>query len=284
MFEQYCVDGLSDTGGILWLTEQVLAEYVASLAMHLDLFPRAHASNEPMNVFDEAEFASSGSSGKGTVLVLGCGSSPLSGLVACSFGWNVVLTDLGAVVPQAQRNVARNLPALQAACQSALPSISVRHLPWGDADMLAAALDDREVGPLLVLCSDCVVKRSWHAILLETIALALCCTAPGCGAAFVAWEQRDPFVEDAFVKRAQSDAFGFDVSRLAVEDAVHRVPWSPSIRERLLSNSSDYERFLLYRLTVPANPGAAMAERRLWWCYSEGSDNSATEDSAERMV
>lgn len=253
--EQDNIFGPSDTGGALWYVDRVVAAYLAS---GLD----GAAASPGSDVLGNG----GGAAAKGTrdvALVLGCGGAPLSGLVACAVGWDVVLTDLGMVLDQCRRNVRRNMPAIQA-CTGAVGvapgSIRVQELPFGDEDALATALaiaeedDDgagRELGRLMVLCSDCVWQRFLHAPLLKTIASSLRRGASGGAGAIVAFQARHKENEVSFLALARSKELGLEVVEIDLSSVLPEVPWPLQVQDSMLQRGVDLlHHFFVYRVTL----------------------------------
>lgn len=249
-----------DVGGHLWPVDRVMAEYLVRFSDALAASVPDESSSVPSSLHQSQNF--------GTALVLGCGGVPFSGLVASALGWNVILTDLQSVLPQVRENVRCNLESLRAGDGS--PTIRVEELPWGDDAALTAILANAAVGiqldpcdgnlvpvvggiregPLLVLCSDVIYLRKLHRPLLETICSTLAHAAPGYTAtALVAAESRDPFVEQGFLDTAK-DRFGLQVDKIDLSDVLPGVQFTEKFKEILSQNQSDFERFVLYKLTL----------------------------------
>jgi len=247
--------GPASTGGVLWYADRVMAEYLAFVSSGEDgnsCSPKCLRTSE----ITEASHR--------VALVLGCGGVPLSGLVASALGWDVVLTDLGVVLPHVQRNVDRNLDALLAARiagrQTPNQNIQVLELPFGDDEALARTLEVLCGGArakplqrqLLLLCSDCVWQRELHRPLLCTIASAFSLAALGDGAAaLVLFQTRHPGVEASFLELAQGHEFGLEVTRVDLEHVLPHVSWPAQVRSAMLSREQALsDHFMLYRLTA----------------------------------
>mmetsp|Transcript_12571 Transcript_12571/g.35840 ORF Transcript_12571/g.35840 Transcript_12571/m.35840 type:complete len:306 (-) Transcript_12571:334-1251(-) len=244
------------TGGRLWYTDRVMAEYLAYMGMEAALGQVPTEEKVPP--------------GKGTAIALGCGGVPLSGLVACALGWNVVLTDLESMLPQAQQNVDRNLDALRSVLNvssAVRPPISVLALPFGDEVAVQSVLlkvqegRDRHNGPqpVLLLCSDCIWLRELHRPLLTTIGSLLhgvgrmdqvATRHANVGApasALVAFAIREPGSEAAFLRLARRSSL--DVARVDLQDTLTGVEWPVQVKEAVLSGTLDLsDHFRLYRM------------------------------------
>jgi len=257
-FEQRDVSGHSDTGGALWYADRVMAEYLVFETMLVN----SRLSEAPLGgVCDGRPAALSGALGH-SVLVLGCGGAPLSGLVASVLGWDVVLTDLVEVLPQAQRNVELNRDVIQATRlgtdHRAGPYICVKALPFGDHAALSAVLgitesevqcgtSDRR---LLVLCSDCMWQHKLHRPQLETIAAALRRAKRGSASAIVSYQARDPAIEELFFQIAREE-FGLVPVRVDLKHVLPLVAWPAQVREICRADPTYLtEIFLIYHLTL----------------------------------
>eukprot|EP00928_Gymnodinium_smaydae_P054327 TRINITY_DN3811_c1_g1_i1.p1 TRINITY_DN3811_c1_g1~~TRINITY_DN3811_c1_g1_i1.p1 ORF type:complete len:388 (+),score=109.83 TRINITY_DN3811_c1_g1_i1:138-1166(+) len=252
-FEQEDIFGPLDTGGALWYADRVMAEYLAACA------PGAPASPAPLTA---AAGADSAGAARDVALVLGCGGAPLSGLVACALGWEVIVTDLGVVLRLIEKNIDRNMPAMQASLPPGRrPLIKSIELPFGDDEALAAALGIADVdsvaggarlGRLLVLCSDCVWQRPLHDLLLQTYASALR-RSPVAGGieALIAFQARNPEVEASFLALARSERFGFHVEPVDIGETLRRVRWPAQVKGTMLTPGTDLnEHFMMYKLSL----------------------------------
>lgn len=250
--EQQDIWGPLDTGGALWYADRVMSEYLA-----FDCLASGRETDLPMP-------------SRGLALVLGCGIAPLSGLVAAALGWDVVLTDLGDLLPLCQRNVDRNLEAIRGTL-GRQESIKVMELPFGEDEPLTAALGAAGCDPnqpsgralgqdagkegeapprLLVLCSDCLWQRVLHRLLLTTVAAALQRAASSGAYALVAWQARDPVGEASFVQLAETE-YGLKIEPVDILEVLARVQWPAQVRKEFLAPGVDLSKqFLLYRLTI----------------------------------
>mmetsp|Transcript_24900 Transcript_24900/g.48648 ORF Transcript_24900/g.48648 Transcript_24900/m.48648 type:complete len:310 (-) Transcript_24900:181-1110(-) len=139
------------TGSTLWYAEVLLAEYLAR------------------SLKEEGEVHKEGT----CVLELGCGASPVAGMVCAAMGIDTVLTDLKECLARTSRNLTRNAKALVASsCQMGrrLGKISLESLGWGKRELPPpiARLDIR-----VVLVADCIFNPKLHTILAETLSLLL---------------------------------------------------------------------------------------------------------------
>lgn len=202
-----------DTGGQVWRSEMVLADYL----LHLGT-----AGHEP----------------RGPVVALGCGSGPLSGYAAASLGLDVLLTDLPETLPLAATNTRHNdaaIDALATAVGDALGRAPQRGrldftaLPFG-----AVPPPVREwLGPTtpgLVLCSDCLWGPQRHRALAATLAELL-----ATGQALIAYQRRGreaPFFESCLAHYGLTSE-RLDISRvldasLAPLQSAHHRSFNPS--------------------------------------------------------
>lgn len=236
--EQRSMWGDLGTGGVLWYSDRVMAEY---LAMH-----------------DASEAR------RGTALVLGCGGLPLSGLVASALGWDVVATDLDPVIDLAKKNVGRNVDVIRF-CRAAnggdnqtlFPVFKMEELWFGELDALNQLLSPCNVSdekPLLILCSDCVWQEFLHAPLLDTVSVALHAAPRGAGQALLLFETRTPAMEKRFVHMLGVDELDLDVVPIDTGPVLQRVIWPTLIRESFQRCPYLPDRFNLYRLTARFGP------------------------------
>lgn len=100
-FEQQSVFGDTSTGGALWRAELLLAEWCI----------RELKGKPPATALAPRR-----------VLELGCGVAPAAGLACVALGCDVVLTDLGKVLPLLEANLRLNAMALAAARASCYAS------------------------------------------------------------------------------------------------------------------------------------------------------------------
>jgi len=149
------------TGGQLWWSELVLAEYLAL----------RHCSTQ-----------------RGRIAVaLGCGTGPVSAFTAAALGFDVLCTDLKEVVPLTQQTALANTDALSAARKALglgtepVGKLDFLPLPFGEnlseevSSWLcnareAASPGEPEQSQLLVLCSDCIWQAHRHRALAVTLA------------------------------------------------------------------------------------------------------------------
>ena len=116
--EQQSVWGECDTGGALWFSELVLAEWLARRAKTSSV---AAADDDGGGVGHDDDPLPTRSlpplpptRGQRTVLELGCGAAPVAGMVAFSLGAHVVLSDQSKLLPSARRNLELNHARLAA--------------------------------------------------------------------------------------------------------------------------------------------------------------------------
>jgi len=149
------------TGGQLWWSELVLAEYLALTCC------------SPQ--------------GGRVAVALGCGTAPVSAFTAAALGFDVLCTDLPEVVPLTQQTALANADAISAA-RTALalepkPSGKLDFLPLPFGENLseevrswlcrareAAAPREPKQCQVLVLCSDCIWQAHRHRPLAVTLA------------------------------------------------------------------------------------------------------------------
>jgi predicted nicotinamide N-methyase len=145
-FEERSIFSRTSTGGALWKSELLLAEYV----LH-NCSPRQR------------------------VLELGCGAAPCAGLAAASINCNILMTDISDVCSLAEVNLRRNAAAVQEARGGGVSlgrdEYDTCVLDWG-----AAALPQR-VQDLLpfsfIICGDCIWASATHEMLAASIARLL---------------------------------------------------------------------------------------------------------------
>jgi hypothetical protein len=182
-FEQQSIFGPADTGGSLWFAELLLAEYLVT------------------------EIGRSPPGRPGTVLELGCGAAPASGMCALALNYDVVFSDLAVILPFAKRNLELNSERVKAlrtgppnSAGSSVPtgkppSVDFLELDWTEPLPQRVA----DLSPFsLVTCSDCLFRTSFHRPLACTLA-ALLAAARGAGAGgatqtkiLVAFQLRSP--------------------------------------------------------------------------------------------
>lgn len=247
-FEQSDIRGPAGTGGALWYTDRVMAEYVANTNNSEDC---GQGHQQDTGIVPS----------KRTVLVLGCGGVPLSGLTALSRGWDVILTDLELLLPQIQRNVERNAENIHSALDtdpSNLPHISVQELQFGDEEALTGALKNRnrkvEKDRLVILCSECIWDHKLHMPLLSTIGAALQSDGVADQSfapfALVAFLMRDSRIEAKFLKLAR-DQFFFDVQSIDLRSTLANIDWPGQVSDLLATKDVDLsEHFKMYRMMV----------------------------------
>jgi len=167
------VFGSNCTGGGLWHSELVLAEWCARVIRG------QLTSSAPVHI--------------PRVLELGCGACPVAGIAALSLGCDVLFTDLKSLLPSVEANIRLNGPAVVAAREQAAGGFSgsssasdTLDIP-GDRAYRAAlsrqCCDTEELmfgeklprhavsmAPFdLVLCSDCVFRKELHVPLAMTL-------------------------------------------------------------------------------------------------------------------
>jgi hypothetical protein len=112
------------------------------------------------------------------VIELGCGSSPLAGLVASSLGFDVVLTDMPVVLRGAMQNVSHNYGTVEKHAEKTrgLGRLEACTLWWGE-ELSGAA---QAFAPFnIVLCADCLYKGELYDPLASTLAQLLAPSVEG---------------------------------------------------------------------------------------------------------
>ena len=177
-FQQQSVFGELSTGGAIWRSELVLAEWCATV------IPRIAAARELPPL----------------VVELGCGVAPAAGLQALALGASVLFTDLSTVLPFTEANLRLNSSAVSALRTSnARSEVSRSCCDTAALCFGSDALPDRLVslasaqrGIDVVIVSDCIFRAALHAPLARSLRAVLDCDtrarkgvgAPTCVVAF----------------------------------------------------------------------------------------------------
>ena len=181
-FQQQSIFGELSTGGAIWRSELVLAEWCAATIPHISVV----RERPPL------------------VLELGCGVAPAAGLQSLALGASVVFTDLSSVLPFAEANVRLNCGAVNDARRARdRGDVSRSCCDTAELRFGSCALPDRVValaaaqrGIDVVIVSDCLFKAALHAPLAQSLRAVLDCDArarkgPGAPACVVAFRLRD---------------------------------------------------------------------------------------------
>lgn len=240
-FQQQSIFGSISTGGALWHSELVLAEYCA-----------------------KEEFSPSGLH-PARVLELGCGVAPCAGLVCLAKGCDVLFTDLRSVLPFVEGNIRLNHAAVVAARAplragagltepgltepglSSGPGLSrsscdTQELVFGEAlSCRVVAMQPFE----LVICSDCVFRTDLHEPLGQTLKLLL--SGPSTESArcrcIVAFVLRDPLDMNFF--HTTCPRLGLNAIAVPVGELIRDAPWYNPHKEPGLTELS-----FLYEITL----------------------------------
>ena len=250
-YEQSSVFGPMSTGGVLWSAELLLAGTHPPVPPGPCTNPRVWTdvdrlidrwrSEEPQvpqqSLLVPEWFAKNvGASsrrvddGQPTVLELGCGGIPASGMCALALGWSVIFTDLPVVFPSTKKNVALNTAEIlrlreQRECELSPTACDVLELDW------TAALPERiaALSPFhVVLCSDCIYRLELHAPLAQVLAKLLGLgdhrfDGSGC-MIVVAYQHRVPHEEALFFTKALPAA-GLQAEDLPFQDVCDAMAW-----------------------------------------------------------
>lgn len=203
VFEQQSVFGDCDTGGALWFSEIVVAEWLARRGP-----------------------------GRGRLLELGCGAAPAAGLAAFAAGWDVVFTDVAAVLPSTRRNIEVNA----AACGRPLNdpnALDLLAFDWNGPLPDRVALLAPSFATIVV--SDCLFRATYHAPLARTLAALLAAAGPAAPEILVAFQLRDD--ADLLFFTHALPYFGLRGDRIDIDAHLaglrwHNVP-SHAIRDHL---------------------------------------------------
>jgi hypothetical protein len=139
------------TGASLWSAEVLMAELTAKLF---------------------AGYGAKDGDARLKCIELGCGSSPVAGLVAASLGFDVVLTDMPVVLQGAKQNVSHNFGVVEKHAETlhGLGRLEACTLWWGEElSAMAKAFAPFDV----VLCADCLYKGELFDPLAATLARLL---------------------------------------------------------------------------------------------------------------
>ena len=194
-FEQQSVWGSCDTGGALWFSEVVLAEWLC-----------AREAPAPTSVLE-----------------LGCGAAPVAGLAAYAMGARVLFTDVDAVLPQARRNIELNAGAMRPGAATDARALDLLPLDWRSslpARVVARAPFDA------VLCSDCLFRRAYHDPLARTLA-ALVATGTPPPEVLVAFQLRDDADLDFF--RRALPAVGLTGTEVDIAAHLDTLTWPTTL-------------------------------------------------------
>lgn len=196
VFEEQSVFGSCDTGGALWFSEVVLAEWLCA--------------------------RQSGVSQK-TVLELGCGAAPVAGLAAYALGANVVFTDVDSVLPSARRNIELNAASMRGGAPVDPRALDLMALDWRSP--LPPRITD--LAPFdLIICSDCVFRACYHDPLAQTLA-ALLVAGAETTEALVAFQLRDDADLDFFTRALP--AVGLQGAPVDIAAHLDTLTWPTSL-------------------------------------------------------
>lgn len=175
----------TSTGGALWKSELLLAEWVIRRSL------------SPSDI----------------VLELGCGACPAAGMTASAMGCTAIMSDVANVVSLAETNLKRNALNVTKARNSQINRNNYDTLifDWG-SDKIPARLSSLSTPISVILIGDCIFNDSTHVILLKTITQL---NATFVSAKIILAFQRRGTVEADFFALAKEE---YDFQTAAVED------------------------------------------------------------------
>mmetsp|Transcript_67335 Transcript_67335/g.128225 ORF Transcript_67335/g.128225 Transcript_67335/m.128225 type:complete len:388 (+) Transcript_67335:65-1228(+) len=254
-----------DTGGQLWWSELVLAEYLVESRRHgtraacscSKAIARPEASAEPGGL----ETCGGGHEQPLRALALGCGAAPASCFVAAALGWDVLLTDLEEVLPMTNRNLVSNIPLVAALGRAAgregasSGRMATAALAFGQPLSATVRKWAGAGGISLVLCSDLIWEAHRHKPLAATLAELL---APPLAASdncevLVAYQRRQLAELDFF---SVLPHYGLTHERLDVSASVRRARFSKQLLEQIRRSGTDSaDWFFVHRVWRPLATG-----------------------------
>ncbi len=169
-FQQQSIFGALSTGGALWPSELVLAEWVG---IHLRGPNDGRATSSPPP--------------PRRVIELGCGVAPAAGLCALALGCDVLFSDMPPVLPFVEANIRLNHGAVSDArgqAHLARSTCDTVSLTFGGDALPERAAAMAPFGTILV--SDCIFRVDLHDILAATLARLLALEVEGAAASAAA--------------------------------------------------------------------------------------------------
>lgn len=238
-FEQQSIFGEVGTGGGVWHSELIMAEMCVR-----ELHKFVKRTIRPLRVLE-----------------LGCGVAPAAGLVSLALGCDVLLTDMGHILPHVEANIRLNHSSVvQIREERGIPSNGLISRISCDTESLlfGTPLPPRVLAMCpfdLVICSDCVFRSELHDPLASTLQQLLMqnelhqtdlhedCDLP-LGKCVVSFLKREEFYSD-FVDKSCSK-YGLKVSpSLDIRSLYEDVSWCTSADAASLDAN-----FLMYDISL----------------------------------